>query len=620
MIGLAFLERPAVALTRASIDETFQAAVPITRSSQVIPYYDSSILIFPLAGLGPLNRLTDQGALDQNFRALVVKTGLTTCREVEVTIEIRILVMGTVTSPSGNSSATVLRLLPTGARDDTFDPELEGFEPVEFRSGIDGALYVLTTNGWIVHLDSTGKRVAAFDPAGEIGGLAGVDDSGRLIAYLLSPGDTTRTVYRDLFRFHPDGSRDTGYVVRLINNDMYQVVGDTYSGTMSVYGMLGGTRTFFRLNGQGLPDPNYAPPERTTFPDFLTWRGLYRRDGTIWEIRRLEMGTRVTLYSPSAALTVDGEGNDLDFENLVPVAVAWNGTAYAFLTQPSLPQDTRLVRISFSDAFPAYIGNFSVLSEVAGGYTATLGFVTTAPGRILARAVGPGLLSFDIEDFAPDPQLDIYDSRSERVGQNNNWAPSMLPEMVAAGAFGLSMGSFDSVIDIGVNQSTSYTAVGFDLSGATSSMLLEVYDLPSVFSTVGAIRNASALVRVREEKPAIMGITLSGEYASDFLIRAAGPSLAPFNVPNALSDPRIALYRGATLVSSNDDWGADSTQQTRLRGAEVLVGAFRYQLPSRDAGLLVSLKPGAYTVVVRGAPGEDGNVLIETYALPRPLP
>ena len=46
--------------------------------------------------------------------------------------------------------------------------------------------------------------------------------------------------------------------------------------------------------------------------------------------------------------------------------------------------------------------------------------------------------------------------------------------------------------------------------------------------------------------------TLSGRSAC---VRALGPSLAQFGVPNPLADPRLGLYDGnGTLIMSNDNW------------------------------------------------------------------
>jgi len=45
------------------------------------------------------------------------------------------------------------------------------------------------------------------------------------------------------------------------------------------------------------------------------------------------------------------------------------------------------------------------------------------------------------------------------------------------------------------------------------------------------------------------------------------------------------------------------------------VGAFAMPVDSKDAALVLSLAPGNYSVVVSGAAGGVGNVLLEIYDL-----
>ncbi len=106
----------------------------------------------------------------------------------------------------------------------------------------------------------------------------------------------------------------------------------------------------------------------------------------------------------------------------------------------------------------------------------------------------------------------------------------------------------------------------------------------------------------------IPGFTLAGTGRKTVLIRAAGPALSAFGLTGALADPRLRLYRDATLVASNDDWDAARIAETAAR-----VGAFPFPSASRDAALLATLDaPGAYTVQVDAATG-SGIVLVELY-------
>jgi hypothetical protein len=111
----------------------------------------------------------------------------------------------------------------------------------------------------------------------------------------------------------------------------------------------------------------------------------------------------------------------------------------------------------------------------------------------------------------------------------------------------------------------------------------------------------------------IAGFTLSGNVAKRVLIRGVGPSLTQFGVTGTLANPMLAVYRGATVVADNDDWGGGEDLAAAFRS----VGAFTLASPtSRDAALLVTLQPGSYTAQLSGVGGTTGVALIEVYELP----
>ena len=86
-----------------------------------------------------------------------------------------------------------------------------------------------------------------------------------------------------------------------------------------------------------------------------------------------------------------------------------------------------------------------------------------------------------------------------------------------------------------------------------------------------------------------------------------------FGVGGTLTDPKIQLFAGTTVLHENDDWGGDP--QIVSLGSSV--GAFALSnAASKDAAALISLSPGAYTAQVSGAGGTAGVALIEVYEIP----
>ncbi len=107
----------------------------------------------------------------------------------------------------------------------------------------------------------------------------------------------------------------------------------------------------------------------------------------------------------------------------------------------------------------------------------------------------------------------------------------------------------------------------------------------------------------------IAGFVLSGAGGTKrMLIRAVGPALTGFGVTGALADPSLTLVSGATnaTVATNDNWlGTDGATFTAT-------GAFAFTANSRDAAVVSTLAPGAYTTPV-GAGGGSGVTLLEVY-------
>jgi hypothetical protein len=111
----------------------------------------------------------------------------------------------------------------------------------------------------------------------------------------------------------------------------------------------------------------------------------------------------------------------------------------------------------------------------------------------------------------------------------------------------------------------------------------------------------------------IAGFVIDGNASKTVLVRAIGPTLANFGVGGVLANPQLALFKSgeASPIATNDDWGAS----TALSNAFAQVGAFTLDPASKDAALLVTLAPGAYTAQVTGVNGTTGVALIELYEI-----
>lgn len=122
--------------------------------------------------------------------------------------------------------------------------------------------------------------------------------------------------------------------------------------------------------------------------------------------------------------------------------------------------------------------------------------------------------------------------------------------------------------------------------------------------------NLSSRTRLAAGGSSVLGFTLRGEGERPVLVRAVGPGLSAFGVPDPLPQPLLEIYAGNTLRASAGAWAGRAELVDAIRAAH----AFSLAPDSADAVLLTRLPPGSYTAVVRGAtPDAAGEALLEVY-------
>ncbi len=135
---------------------------------------------------------------------------------------------------------------------------------------------------------------------------------------------------------------------------------------------------------------------------------------------------------------------------------------------------------------------------------------------------------------------------------------------------------------------------------------------PALLAQVPSLSNLSTRAQVGTGGDIIIsGFNIGPGGNKTVLIRASGPALAGFGVTGTIANPRLELYSGSTKIAENDDWGTPVNGATPLTlGTFSSVGAFGWTPGSRDAALVATLAPGAYTAQVSGG---TGVALIEVY-------
>jgi uncharacterized protein (DUF1800 family) len=104
------------------------------------------------------------------------------------------------------------------------------------------------------------------------------------------------------------------------------------------------------------------------------------------------------------------------------------------------------------------------------------------------------------------------------------------------------------------------------------------------------------------------GFAISGG-SKTVLVRAIGPGLAAFGVPGTLADPSLKIFDSKNaVVASNDNWAAADNPTFTA------VGAFPLPANSKDAVVVATLPPGAYSAQISGLGADPtGVALLEIY-------
>jgi hypothetical protein len=167
----------------------------------------------------------------------------------------------------------------------------------------------------------------------------------------------------------------------------------------------------------------------------------------------------------------------------------------------------------------------------------------------------------------------------------------------------------DFITQNGLQDGVAYTHP----SGMENDSMVLVYRL----TLPGRLQNVSSRAQTGPGAAAhVVGFTATGPRPKTFLVRGIGAALADFGVAGALADPILTVFGAAgTAVATNDNW-SDSADVADVRAAFGATGAFQLAAGSRDAALLVTLDPGAYTAQISGAGGATGISLLEIYELP----
>jgi hypothetical protein len=242
----------------------------------------------------------------------------------------------------------------------------------------------------------------------------------------------------------------------------------------------------------------------------------------------------------------------------------------------------------------------------AGDNVLIAGFIVegSASKKLIVRAIGPSLAAFGIGDALQDPTLEIFNGNTP-LAVNDNWTGNAnAAEIVATGLAPTNPNESALLVTLAPG---AYTAVLRGNNSTTGIGLVEVYDLDAT-GPAKVINISTRGFVLAGQYVMIGGLIVTGDAQSQLVIRAIGPSLSQFGVPNVLADPFLELHSSnGDIIFTNDNWQESQGPALQATGLA----------PSheKESAMLVSLPPGSYTAVVRGADGSTGNGLVEFYKL-----
>ena len=150
----------------------------------------------------------------------------------------------------------------------------------------------------------------------------------------------------------------------------------------------------------------------------------------------------------------------------------------------------------------------------------------------------------------------------------------------------------------------------------TGVALVEVYDLSPESNSI--LSNTSTRTFVQTSDDVMIGcFILQGAVSKRVIVRAIGPELTRYGVPNVLADPTLELHDSTgALIASNNNW------VTTIPGGIITANQFRDILNSayapidlKESPIIADLPAGNYTTIVRGVNDTTGVALVEVYDL-----
>ncbi len=481
---------------------------------------------------------------------------------------------GVISAGGVGDRGTVFRLTPGGQFSVlyAFQSQSEGILPKAIIQGQDGNLYGITRGG----------------------GANPTTPAGAGVFFRL----TLSGAYTKLYEFDTGAPNEGKFPSALVQGSDGNFYGLTRDG-----GSVGNYGTFFRLSANGQTrttlfafttgdGPGQSPEAQLIVGSDGNFYGLTNRggasggDGGNGSIFQAKMdGTVTKIFTFRGGSTAPGS-----FLNAL--VQGSDGALYGTSKQGGARQFGTVFRATLA-------GSVTLLHEFQDPFVDGI-----SPGGLVQGSNG-NFYGNLLEGFGSDPS-------SLRFGPGGffeiktDGTFTLLAKLTPDTATGPS-NPVGGLVEIGTNVFASLTGAGG--TGGNGTVLSLTVTGSTPVANARLINVATRLRTGTGDDVLIAGFVVGGTGNKRVVIRALGPSLAAAGVPGTLGDPSLGVFNGSgQSVGANDNWGQlSAADQAALAGFNLT--------PSNglESALVLSLPPGGYTAIVRGANGTTGNCIVEVY-------
>ena len=200
----------------------------------------------------------------------------------------------------------------------------------------------------------------------------------------------------------------------------------------------------------------------------------------------------------------------------------------------------------------AHLGNISTRSFVQTSDNVMIGgFIVqgTEPKKVIIRAIGPelGAPPYNVPGALANPTLELHDATGALIASNDNWHETIIGGIITSQQWvailhsGYVPGDTRESAIIAELPAGNYTAIVRGVNNTIGVALAEVYDLSGGASSILGNISTRSFVQTGDNVM-IGGFIVQGTEPKRVIIRAIGPELTQYGIPDVLANPTLELH------------------------------------------------------------------------------